>query len=162
MSGTVSTTGTSCDTLSSGQSCLGQRVTFTATVGDPAGSNGSPSGTVAFIDENGVTLGVGSLTANVDGTTSNAVFKTTILTATGTGSHSIAAQYLNDLSGSWKNSRGTTSWQVVGRPTTVTVSATTPTVVGTTEPLSASVTDAGPAPLGVDQNGNPVQTGSFF
>src|SRR5215469_3447045 len=91
LSGAARTTGlTACDANANTESCLGQRVDFTATVKDQNTTpNGSPLGSVAFIDENGVTIGFVALTANGDGVSSNAVFETAILTAAGTNPHSI-------------------------------------------------------------------------
>ncbi|HZU23521.1 MAG TPA: MBG domain-containing protein [Terriglobales bacterium] len=135
-----------------------------------SGGHGSPVGSVVFTDENGVAIGWGTLTATGDGVSSKATFSTTNLTATsGTpncatpGSHHcITAQYMNDGSGQWTNSSTKITWQVFARPTTASPSALTPLVVGTTESLTATVTDAGPAPRQIQADASPVSGGQFF
>jgi len=164
LSGQAQTTGiTACDASVATQSCLGQNVHFTATVTDQkSNGNGSPLGTVFFVDESGATIGTATLNPNGDNLSSNADFRTALLTTTGSP-HSISATY-QPSSNSWAGSSTSTSlsWPVLARATTVAVNTTSPTVAGTTTPLSASVTDAGPAPQAIDKGGNAVAPGNFF
>src|ERR1051325_6466442 len=72
LTATANTTGvTACDGLS-GKSCLGQRVDFqVGVINQNSTGNGSPVGTVFFIDENNVTIGSAVLAANGDGVSSS-------------------------------------------------------------------------------------------
>lgn len=175
INGTASpTTGTSCDTLPANQSCLGQRVHFHVEVGDamPTPNNGSPLGIVLFNDENGITIGFATLTADT-AQTSGADFETAILTGTatvttncplpGVAGHCIKAQFQSADTTKWAGNFGTSPWQVVGRPTTTTATPTPAVVVGTTgHAVTASVMDAGPAPQAAQANGTQVAGGQFF
>ena len=104
-------------TASASSITTGGSITFTATITPAAGSTGTPSDTVTFLDST-TTLGTGTLAAG------KATYTTTSLTS---GSHSITAVYGGDTAFS-----GSTSSVI-----TITVTAP-PALISTTTTLTAS------------------------
>jgi hypothetical protein len=106
-------------TSSAGTITAGSSVTLTATITGAAGSTGTPTGPVTFLDGT-TTLGTGTLSSG------SATFTTTLAV----GSHSLTAVYGGDI-----NFAGNTSTAV-----TVTVNSATP--IATTTALTSTATTA--------------------
>ena len=112
----------------------GTSVTFTATITPAAGSTGTPTGSVTFLD------GITTLKI-VPVTSGKTTYTTTSLT---TGSHGITAVYSGDSAFTTSTSSVfliSVSLPIVPTTTTLTASATNP-VIGTTLTLTATVSPA--------------------
>jgi hypothetical protein len=131
---TVNKIGTTIILSPLGGTVFGQQATFTATV-SPVSGNGTPSGSVTFMDGNNL-LGGGILT------NSTASFNTFTLSV---GSHHITAVYSGDAT--YARSSSAAQTQTVGKDAaTVTLSPTSPVTAGHSVTLTANVAAATSTP----------------
>jgi hypothetical protein len=111
-----------------------QPVTFTATVTPTTSNDGTPTGTVSFLD-NGTAIGTGTLSSN-----GQATFTTSALTP---GANAITATYSGDTT--FGTSSGTTSVTVNAAATATALTSTVnPAAFGQSLTLSATVTVQSP------------------
>ena len=136
-------------TSSANPSVFGQPVTFTATVTANPPGNGTPTGTVTFVDGS-TTLGTGTLDSPGHASYTTTAFQLTV------GSHSITAVYSGDTN--FATSTSPVLSQVVNpaHTSTTLTSSANPSFFGQTVTFTATVAPVSPGA------GSPTGTVDFF
>jgi hypothetical protein len=144
VTGTAAITTTTNLTASATSITTGASITFTATITPAAGSTGTPTGTVTFLD-GATTLGSGTVASG------KAAYTTTALT---TGSHNITAVYSGDTAFSTSTSSAVNVAVTAPAKTTPTVTVSpSSSSITTTQALTVTTTVSG-------GSGKPTPTGT--